>query len=151
MTDTIGSFADMLRAALGNRLAPEAKTFYDMFDPNGVMEFPFAYDGLPKRIEGQEALAGHLAMLGKLITFDSMSKPTVIETTDPATVVLEFHGFGTGIATGAPYDQQYLSIIKTRNGRIVHYKDYWNPLAVLRALHGEEEVAKLTAREVQHD
>lgn len=150
MTETFGSFSRMLRSALGNRLDPDAVSFDEMFDPDGVMEFPFAYADLPRRIEGRKALTDHLAMLGTLITFDGMSEPTIIETTDPDTVVLEFDGFGTGTATGEPYDQRYVSIIRTRNGRIVHYKDYWNPLAVLGALRGAEEVAKLTEGEVRH-
>lgn len=89
-------------------------------------------------------------MLAGLITFDQMHELTVIPSTDPDIVVLEFDGFGTGIATGEPYEQRYVSIVRMGNGRIVHYKDYWNPLAVLRALRGEEEVAKLTNGEMHH-
>lgn len=150
MTEGLGSFSQMLRRALGDRLVSDAQSFYEMFDPGGVMEFPFAYADLPRRVEGRDALAAHLSMLSTLIAFDRMSEPTVIESTDPDTVVLEFDGFGTGISTGERYDQRYVSIIRTRNGRIVHYKDYWNPLAVLRALRGTEAVAKLTGGEVSH-
>lgn len=150
MTETIESFSLMLRRALGDRLDPEAVSFQEMFAPDGIMEFPFAYADLPRQIEGREALAKHLSMLGTLITFDRMNEPTIIQTTDPDTVVLEFDGFGTGVATGEPYEQRYVSIIRTRNGRIVHYKDYWNPLAVLSALRGAQEVAKLTGGEVPH-
>lgn len=150
MTETLGSFSAMLRHALGDRLDPDANSFQEMFDHDGVMEFPFAYADLPRRIEGREALEAHLSMLSSLITFDRMSEPTIIQTTDPETVVLEFEGFGRGIATGEAYEQQYISIIRTRNGRIVHYKDYWNPLAVLGALRGAEAVAMLTDGEVHH-
>jgi uncharacterized protein len=151
MTETIGSFSLLLRQALGDRLEPDASSFLEMFDPHGVMEFPFAYGDLPRRIEGREALAGHLSMLATLIKFDRMSEPTIIQTTDPDTVVLEFEGFGTGVATGEPYEQRYVSIIRTRNGKIVHYKDYWNPLAVLNALRGATRVAELTGGELSDD
>lgn len=60
MTDTMGSFTSLLRLALGDRLDPSADTFLDMFAADGVMEFPFAYAGLPERIEGREAMAKHL-------------------------------------------------------------------------------------------
>lgn len=149
MTETIGSFSLMLRRALGNRLDPDAESFCEMFDPDGVMEFPFAYADLPRRLEGRDALASHLAMLPTLISFDRVSEPTVIEANDPDTVVLEFEGFGTGVATGEPYTQRYVSIIRTHRGRIVHYKDYWNPLVVLRALRGADEVARFTDGEVR--
>lgn len=150
MADTFESFSLMLRHALADRLDPGASSFQEMFDRDGVMEFPFAYGNLPRRIEGREALASHLSMLATLITFDRINEPTVIPSTDPDTVVLEFDAFGTGIAIGEPYEQRYVSIIRTRNGRIVHYKDYWNPLAVLRALRGAAELAKLTDGEMHH-
>jgi ketosteroid isomerase-like protein len=150
MAETFESFSLMLRHALGDRLDPAASTFQEMFDRDGVMEFPFAYGDLPRRIEGREALASHLSMLATLITFDGMNAPTIIPSTNPDIVVLEFNAFGTGIALKEPYEQRYVSIIRTRNGRIVHYKDYWNPLAVLRALRGAAEVAKLTEGEMHH-
>lgn len=147
MTETLRSFSLMLRRALGDKLDPSAESFVDMFDPNGVMEFPYAYAGLPRRIEGQEALKNHLAMVVNLISVDRITEATVIESTDPEISVLEFEGFGTGVATGEPYEQRYVSIIRTRNGRIVHYKDYWNPLAALRAARGAQVVAELTGEE----
>ena len=150
MTETFESFSLMLRHALGDRLNSNASSFQEMFDRDGVMEFPFAYGDLPRRIEGREALASHLSMLATLITFDRMGEPTIIPSTDPDTVVIEFEGFGKGMATGEPYEQRYVSIIRTRNGRIVHYKDYWNPLSVLSALRGAGEVAKLTGGEMTH-
>ncbi len=40
-------------------------------------------------------------------------------------------------STGKPYLQNYISVIETKDGKIVHYKDYWNPLVVLAALGDE--------------
>ena len=31
-------------------------------------------------------------------------------------------------ATGAPYEQSYVSVLTVRDGLIVRYRDYWNPL-----------------------
>lgn len=52
---------------------------------------------------------------------------------DREKVVLEFRGQGEGRA-GAPYDQCWISVIETRQGKIVHYTDYWDPRIVLAAL-----------------
>jgi ketosteroid isomerase-like protein len=43
------------------------------------------------------------------------------------------------VATGKPYNQRYISVIETREGRIVKYRDYWNPLILLRAMNAQEE------------
>jgi hypothetical protein len=52
--------------------------------------------------------------------------------------MIEFAGHGEGLITKEPHDQRYISVIRVRDGHITHYKDYWNPLALLRPLKGEE-------------
>lgn len=137
MTDRVQDFSRMLREALGDRVADDATTFVDMLAKDAVMEFPFAPPGLPNRLEGQGAVADHLVKLARLITFDRIGPATVL-VQDSGTTVLAFEAAGTGVETGARYDQRYLSIITTVNGRIVHYLDYWNPFVVARALLGDD-------------
>jgi hypothetical protein len=57
------------------------------------------------------------------------------------TVIVEFSCTGEGVETGAPYDQVYISVVTLREGRIAHYRDYWNPLVVLTALGGTDAAA----------
>lgn len=146
MSHTVESFSDMLRFALGDRLDAKASSFVEMFHPEGVMEFPYAYGDLPKRVEGRTALSEHLTRLARQISFDRMSLPEVTQTEDPDCFILEFEAFGSGVETGEPYEQRYISVIRLRDGYIVHYKDYWNPLAILRAVQGSDRVAALTGR-----
>ena len=129
-SDAIPSFSEMLRGALGDALAPEAVDFVDMFAETGVMEFPFAAPGGVTRIEGRPALIEYLAGLGTMIDIISMGKPVVHRTAGDDTVILEFTGEARGVASGKTYEQRYISVIKLSNGRIVHYRDYWNPLVV---------------------
>lgn len=150
MTDSVESFSAMLRKALGDRLAPDAATFLDMVAENGVMEFPYSPPGLPTRLVGKAAIARHLESLGDMIAFDRMGKPTIHATTDPDVTIVEFEGFGSGVATGESYDQRYISVIRTDAGRIMHYRDYWNPLVVLRALRGSAVVDALVGGASDH-
>lgn len=136
MAEDIVSFSDLLRTALGTRLAAGADSFLDMVAEDVVMEFPYAPAGLVDRLEGKEAIAAHLERLGGMLEIDSMSEPVVHQSTDPDLFVLEFEGHGRGVETGEAYDQNYISVIRLRQGKIVHYRDYWNPLVVLRALGG---------------
>lgn len=126
------SLSAMLRDALGKRLA-KSDGFGEMLADNAVMEFPYAPPG-PARVEGRAAIMEHQKMLGERVTFDGMDAPVVHETVDPDTVVIEVNGYGRGTATGAAHDQHYVYVIRTRDGQIVHFKDYWNPVAYLRAL-----------------
>jgi ketosteroid isomerase-like protein len=37
-------------------------------------------------------------------------------------------------ATGAPYEMSYVVVLKTIDGQMALYRDYWNPLVVLELL-----------------
>ena len=150
MTDSVESFSTMLRKTLGDRIDADAGSFLEMMAGDGVMEFPYAPPGFPTRFDGRAAIARHLARLGDLIAFDRMSEPVVHPTADPNVVIIEFDGFGRGVATGEPYDQSYVSVIRTKAGRIIHYRDYWNPLVVLRAARGAALIDALVAGDAGH-
>jgi hypothetical protein len=151
MSDSIESFSALLRKALGDRIDRNVSAFADMMADHGVMEFPYAPSGFPVRLDGRAAVIRHLEGVAGLIAFDRMGEPTVHPSTDPNVVVIEFEGFGRGVATGEPYDQRYISVIRTENGRIVLYRDYWNPLVVLRATRGAAVVDALVGEDAVHD
>lgn len=151
MTDSVESFSTMLRKALGDRIDADAGSFVEMMAEDGVMEFPFSPPGFPTRFDGRAAIASHLERLRDLIVFDRMSEPVIHATTDPNTVVLEFAGFGRSIATTEPYDQTYISVIRTEVGRIIHYRDYWNPIPMLRAARGSAVIDALLSGGAGHE
>ena len=145
MIDPVQSFSAMLRQTLGERLEPGAETFLQMFAEDGVMEFPFALPS-PRRVEGREALAAHLASLAGRIEFLNVSDVVKHETGDPQVCIIEFAGYGRSLTTGEPFEQRYISVIRVSDGHIVHYKDYWNPIAFLRTTRGREFVESLAMR-----
>jgi ketosteroid isomerase-like protein len=151
MTDSLGSFSSMLRKALGDRIQADASTFLEMVAEDVVMEFPYSPPGFPVRLDGREAIAKHLEGLSDIIAFDRMGEPTVHPSTDRNVVIIEFEGFGSGVATGEPYDQTYISVIRTGGGRILQYRDYWNPLVVLRATRGTALIDALVTGEAGHE
>ena len=131
--NSFGGFDNVLRTGLGARLAPEAKTLLEMMAEDCVFEMPYAPPGFVHRIDGRDALERYLTALPGLISIDDMFDLRIHETTNPGTVILEFRGSGKG-CTGAPYDQQWISVIETSDGRIVRYVDYWDPLITLNAV-----------------
>ena len=137
-TDLIESFPAMLRRVLGDRLKPDAEAFADMFSVDGVLEYPFAPPGLKTPIAGRDAIISNFQRLRTLLRIDGVSDVSEIEVSDPDVVVIEFSGHGAGLNTKEAYDQRYISVIRLRDGNIVHYKDYWNPIALLQAVEGSE-------------
>lgn len=140
MSETKPNFTSVLRDALGDRIDPAAETFVDMMAEDFVMEFPFARPGMQARIAGRSAVLAYLMTVGQGVSVDSMSNVVVHDTSDPDVVIVEFQGHGCSIKTGEPYEPRYISVIRTSGGRIVHYRDYWNPLAGLKAQLGSAAV-----------
>lgn len=132
--DTMANFAALLRAALGDNLASDATTFLAMMAEDGVMEFPYFSTGPALRLDGRDALRAHLTSLEGMLEIDSFHDLVVHKSQEPGVFILEFSCIGRGAKTRLPYNQRYISVITVRDGHIVHYLDYWNPLIVQQAM-----------------
>ena len=141
MIEMVQGFASVFRNAIGSRLAAAgADSMFDMFSDDAVVEFPFAPPNVPKRLNGKPAIVKYINSLAGQFTFDRFSKPSVQTTADPDLVVAEFEVVGRNDATGETYDQFFVSFIHTKDGYITLYREYWNPLAILQAMHGSAAV-----------
>lgn len=139
-TDQFPSLSALLREGLGDRLAPDAETLLDMVTEDIAFEFPFAIPGGVTGVQGRAALAEYLPKVGQLFTVEALILERAFVSADGRHAVLEFQGKAHANATGARYDQSYVSVLDLRDGRISRYRDYWNPLTVLAATDGAEAV-----------
>lgn len=114
--------------------------FAGLWAEDGVLEFPFAGPGYPKRVEGRDAITEYLRDYPNLLDIREVVAKTVHETTDPAVVVAEFTVGGVVVATGKPYELSYIAVITVQDGEIRHYRDYWSPLAAAEVLGGVDEL-----------
>lgn len=131
---TLPNIAAVLRRALGAALDPEASGFLDMCAEDVVLEFPFAPPGAPTRVEGRAALQAYLAQIGSMIDLKEMTVPTVHASTETGTFVIEFSAAATSRINGRDLTQTYIVVIRTADGRMTHYRDYWNPLVGIAAM-----------------
>jgi uncharacterized protein len=110
--------------------------FADLFAEDGVMEFPFVLPGFWPKLEGQRAIREfyeHAREVRKL--FDMQGVSSVIhETDDPEVVIVEIKHHGHSHVTNRSYEVEALGVIRVRDGKIVHYRDYMNPLAMAELL-----------------
>jgi len=105
----------------------DLERFADMFASDGTLEFPFAPEGTPRRLEGRDqirrvmAVAGQRArQSGRRIThYDPV---LVHETTDPEVIVVEFDLHGEE-STGS-YTLSFIQVLRVRGGRIAEMRDY---------------------------
>ncbi|MFE6037364.1 nuclear transport factor 2 family protein [Streptomyces sp. NPDC056452] len=99
-------------------------------DDDVVFEFPYAPDGFPPRLEGKAAVAAYMRDYPDSIDLREIPQLEIHLLRDPDTLVAEWRGVGRMVASGAPYEMPYVAVVTVKGGRITHYRDYWNPLAI---------------------
>jgi hypothetical protein len=68
------------------------------------------------------------------IFIEGVDKLRVHPALDPNVVVVEMTIKGRAVETDEPYNQQYVIVAETRDGKLTHYREYWNPLVLAEAL-----------------
>jgi ketosteroid isomerase-like protein len=124
-------------------VAGEGVVFADLFAADGVLAYPFALPGQPPELRGRDAIREYFAGMEQAreaFVLDGVDA-VVRETDDPEVVVTEITHHGTSALTGEPYRHLALGVIRVRDGEIVHYDDYMDPIAVARLLGRTEELA----------
>ncbi|MFE1149693.1 nuclear transport factor 2 family protein [Streptomyces albidoflavus] len=122
--------ADLYRHSLRLLLDKDIAAWVALWAEDGLMEFPFAPDGWPRRLEGKEAVAAYMRHYPDHIDLHAFPDLLVHQTTDPETIVVEMRGVGRLVESDAPFDMTYIAVVTVRDGHITSYRDYWNPLAV---------------------
>lgn len=117
-------------------VAGEGVVFADLFAIDGVLAYPFAAPGQPRELRGRDAIGAYRdAAAGQRELFVIEGVDIVARyTDDPELVVAEITHYDWSRVTDAPYRFTALGVIRIRNGEIVHYDDYMDPLAMARLL-----------------
>ncbi|HEY4344989.1 MAG TPA: nuclear transport factor 2 family protein [Parvibaculum sp.] len=110
----------------------------DLWAEDGVLEFPFAPPGRRSRYEGKVDILNYMkAAVGKM-KIDTVDYYEVYPMLDPSMVCMEMGLKGHIVATSLPLHQRYVSIFQTGEGKLRHYREYWNPIASMDANGGRE-------------
>lgn len=132
--------AKLFRHGLQLLLDKDMNGWVDLCDDRAVFEFPFAPAGYPARLDGKAAIAAYLRDYPDHIDLQDFPHLEIHRTDAPGTVVVEMRAVGRVVATGEPYEMSYVAVVTVTDGRITHYRDYWNPLAVPASM-GEAKAA----------
>jgi ketosteroid isomerase-like protein len=117
--------------------------FADLFAADGVMAYPFAPPGTPRELRGRDAIREYFsarAASRDLLRMEGV-EAVIRDTDDPEVVVTEITHHGWSEATSAPYRFTALGVVRVRDGEIVHYDDYMDPIALARLLGRTTDLA----------
>ncbi|WEB38528.1 nuclear transport factor 2 family protein [Streptomyces yunnanensis] len=121
---------DLFRHGLRLLLDQDFAAWVDLWDDQGVFEFPFAPEGRPRRLEGKSAVAAYMRDYPQHIELHDFPHLTIHQTQRTGTIIAEMSAVGRLVATDEPFAMSYVAVVTVADGRIAHYRDYWNPLAV---------------------
>ncbi len=128
--DTIAKIFDAHLAMISNNV----KAWADLLAEDAIVEFPYASAlGAPQRLEGKEAIYNHVqAAISQMqnLTFTNVRKYITL---NPNVLLAEVHGEAIISTTCRHYQQDYVMRMETKDGLIVHYREYWNPAPVMDA------------------
>lgn len=126
----------LLRKSLDKFLTKDMKGWSELCDENVVVEFPFAPESSPARIEGRNAIYEYLRSYPSFIDVREIPKLKTYSTDDPNIAIAEWSVSGKVIANGNPYEMSYATFITVRDGLIINYREYWDPMAFIKAMDG---------------
>ncbi len=100
----------------------------ELWADDGICEFPFAAEDRPNRLPGKDEILAYMTQYPDRISFQGVDEMRVHLGLDPHVVVVEMKVRGTALETGKAYNQQFVIVGETKDGKLAHYREYWNPL-----------------------
>ncbi|WP_007513992.1 nuclear transport factor 2 family protein [Pseudofrankia saprophytica] len=126
------AFARFQEALLGN--APERAD--ELYAEDVIIELPFARPGMPSRFEGR-AVFGAFAAAGRAslpVRFEGFRNVVIHDTADPQVIIVEYDLAGTITTINRQASASFVLVLRVRDGRIVHLREYQNVLGMAVAL-----------------
>jgi len=107
----------------------DADGFAALFAPDAVIESSFAGPpDSPVRLTGREAIREYSRqMMASPLRLESFEVVELYQTQDPEVVVAETRTKGTVATTGRSFTTTSVQVIRIREGRIVHSRDWADP------------------------
>ena len=121
--------ADVLARRSQLILNGDADGFAALFAPDAVIESSFAgLPGTPVRLEGREAIREYSRrVMASPLRLEDFEVTELYQTQDPEVVITEMRATGTVTTTGRSFTTTSAQIIRIREGRIVHSRDFADP------------------------
>ena len=113
----------------------DGKHYFDTFAEDAVYESRYNFPGWPQTIQGRANLMAAFSGYGNSIRLHRGDGLVVHPAKDGRVVILEYEAHGKILATGAAYDNRFISVITIESRKIVHWRDYMDSLVAWMALN----------------
>jgi ketosteroid isomerase-like protein len=146
MTQDVATRREATKAAFLKLLGHLGRKEFDAFEaclaPDFVQEWPYLpLPTLPHRMEG--AATARRAMETGMSDFDGYNYRVIAlhDQLDPEFLIAEYSSHSHYRRRNVPYSNRYISLLRFRDGKLVHWVEYVNPLIIKEALLDDFDIS----------
>src|SRR3954447_5226451 len=121
----------IVEQALERLSALDIERALELMSDDFLLELPFCADGGPRSLAG-DAAKKFMRALPKLLSKLSLTDVVVHGKLPDGTVVAEYRSDGTP-RSGRPYCNAYIGLRRVRDGRLVWWREYYDPNVITTA------------------
>jgi len=111
----------------------DGEDYFDLLADDVVFEYVISVPGYPRRVEGRPNIIDLYRDYGDYMTLSGADNLRVYQDRESSVTVLEYEVHGTSVQTGRPYDNRFISVVTIKDGKVTHWRDYLDPIAVFDA------------------
>ncbi|MFJ3825542.1 nuclear transport factor 2 family protein [Streptomyces nodosus] len=111
----------------------DGEDYFDLLAEDVLFEYVISVPGYPRRVEGRRQIIDLYSGYGDYMKLRSAGNLRVHRDPRTAVVVLEYEVHGTSVHTGRPYDNHFVSVVTVKDRKVIHWRDYLDPVAVFDA------------------
>lgn len=117
----------------------DMEAFASVWAEDAVQDMPYAPERFPRRVEGRDNLIQHYSSWPEVSGTANFTDELVFyPMEDPTMVFAEWHGVVEIIPTGRTYEQRYGGLFRVVDGKIVLFREYFNPTVFVEAFGLDE-------------
>jgi uncharacterized protein len=126
-----GPFFTIIRTGLDGLV--DGEDFFDLLADDVVFEFVISVPGYPREVAGRDAVLDLYRAYDDYMHVHSADRLRVYRDPAASVVVLEYEVHGHPVHGGSAYDNRFVSIVTVGDGKVTHWRDYLDPVAVFNA------------------
>jgi ketosteroid isomerase-like protein len=119
----------------GLRAFVDGDHYFDTLADEVVFEFRYDFPGWPRVTRGRASLMALYSGYGANVRLERGDGLVAHTAENGRVVILEYEVHGKAVATGAAYDNRFVSVVTIENRKIVRWRDYMDSLAAWTALN----------------
>ena len=107
--------------------------YFDLLAEDVVFEYVISVPGYPRRVEGRQKIVDLYSDYGDYVELHSADNLRVHRDPETSVIVLQYEVHGRSVQTGRPYNNRFVSVVTVNDGKVTHWRDYLDPVAVFDA------------------